>query len=270
MRAWLSCGAIPQAHQPAAAEAVVVARLLQRLGGDRGQARIARVGQRLVQLELPGIDQPLPHDGAGRNPRSAARPECHVDELRRIAQEGERILVAAAALELPGVAEQQPRLPDQIEREVGERPDPPRAPARGRSTRPGAARAPGSCPRGAARSARAPRRRAREWRRSQVLHLVGNGVEGRVAVHLVARRLEQRIGLLRIGGDDLAPSARPRCSRPPGGACRHRARARWPCAHRPRARCRRACARGPARERMNTSNSGQSSLMCQPRTCGWA
>jgi len=41
--------------------------------------------------------------------------------LRRIAHERERILIAPTALELTGVGEQQPRLPDEIEREVGER-----------------------------------------------------------------------------------------------------------------------------------------------------
>ncbi len=46
--------------------------------------------------------------------------ECQVDELRRITQKSQRVLITPPALELPGIGEQQPRLPDQIERKVGE------------------------------------------------------------------------------------------------------------------------------------------------------
>ena len=63
--------------------------------------------------------QPLPHDGDGE---VAVRllGERQVHELGRVAQEGQLVLVAAAALELAGVGQQQARLADQIEREVGE------------------------------------------------------------------------------------------------------------------------------------------------------
>src|SRR5579863_3649710 len=71
------------------------------------------------------------------------------------------------------------------------------------------------CRRGAARKRAAPGARGYRpphppWKlRSQVLHLIGNRVEGRMAVDLVARRLEQRLGLLGIGGHDVRRAHHP-------------------------------------------------------------
>ena len=111
--------AIAEPHQPAAAEAIVVTRLPHCLRRDRREARVGGVLEGGVQLELPGIDQPLPHD---RVAEVAVRllGEGEVQELRRISQEGERVLVAPAAFELAGIREEQPRLADEIEREIGE------------------------------------------------------------------------------------------------------------------------------------------------------
>jgi len=98
---------------------MVVTGFLERLGGDGAETAVRGCQQPLVELELPGIDEPLAHDRAAK---VAVRllGECQVEKLRRIAQKGKRVLVTPAALELPGVGEQQPRLPDQIERQVGE------------------------------------------------------------------------------------------------------------------------------------------------------
>src|SRR5258708_3885842 len=107
-------GAVAEADEPAAAEAMVVTGFLERLGGDRAETAVRGPQQPLVDLQLPGIDEPLAHD---RMAKVAVRllGECQVDELRRITQKSQRVLIAPPALELPGIGEQQPRLPDQIE-----------------------------------------------------------------------------------------------------------------------------------------------------------
>ncbi len=75
--------------------------------------------KRLVQAELPGVEQELADDGVAE---IAVRllDERQVEVLRFLAQVCELVLAAAAALELPGMREQQPRLPEQVERHVGE------------------------------------------------------------------------------------------------------------------------------------------------------
>ena len=97
----------------------MVACLLQCLGGDRREPRIRRREESLVNLQLPAIDQPLAHDGVGE---VAVRllGEREIAELGRIAQVRERIFVAPRALDLPGIGEQQARLADEVQREVGE------------------------------------------------------------------------------------------------------------------------------------------------------
>jgi len=71
-------GAVAQTDEPAAAEAQVVARLLQRLGRDRRESLVARVLEAGVQLELESVDEHLPDDrlaevaGGGMSARAAA------------------------------------------------------------------------------------------------------------------------------------------------------------------------------------------------------
>ena len=107
--------------------------------------------QRLVQAELPGVEQELADDGVAE---VAVRllDERQVAVLRLLAQVGELVLAAAPALDLarraragaaPGRAGRARRW-----RARG----PPRAPARARPTRRAAARARGSCRRAAGRS----------------------------------------------------------------------------------------------------------------------
>src|SRR5207244_3700077 len=106
--------AVAEAYEPAAAEAMVITGLLERLGGDGAETRVRGPEQPRVDLELPGIEQPLAHD---RVAKVAVRllGERQVGKLRRITQKGQRVLVTPPALELACVREQQPRLPDQIE-----------------------------------------------------------------------------------------------------------------------------------------------------------
>src|SRR6202023_2905950 len=112
-------GSVAEAHEPAAAEAMVITGFLERLGGDGGETCVRGRQQALVDLKLPGIEQPLAHD---RVAKVAVRllGKCQVGKLRRITQEGQRVLVTPPALELARVREQQPRLSDQIEGEVSE------------------------------------------------------------------------------------------------------------------------------------------------------
>src|SRR5256886_14565295 len=97
----------------------VITGFLERLGGDGAETRVRGPEQPCVDLQLPGIEQPLAHDGVAK---VAVRllGECQVGEIRRITQKGQRVLVTSPALELARVGEQQPRLPDEIERQVGE------------------------------------------------------------------------------------------------------------------------------------------------------
>src|SRR3984893_11153434 len=112
-------GSVAEAYEPAAAEALVIAGLPERLGGDGAESPVRGPLQALVDLKLPGIEQPLAHH---RMAKVAVwlLGECQVGKLRRITQKGQRVLVTPAALELARVGEQQPRLSDQIEGEVGE------------------------------------------------------------------------------------------------------------------------------------------------------
>src|SRR5579872_6923199 len=56
-------GTVAEANEPAGAVAHVITSLLEGLGRDRGETRIGRILQSLVQLELVCIEQRLPHDG---------------------------------------------------------------------------------------------------------------------------------------------------------------------------------------------------------------
>jgi hypothetical protein len=68
---------------------------------------------------LPGVEQTLPHDGLREIPVRLLG-ERQVAVLVLVAEIGQRILVAAAPLDFAGVRQQQARLADQVEREVGE------------------------------------------------------------------------------------------------------------------------------------------------------
>src|SRR2546429_8753291 len=99
-------GAVAETYEPAAAEAMVITGFLERLGGDGAETRVRGPEQPCVDLQLPGVEQPLAHDGVAK---VAVRllGECQVGEIRRITQKGQRVLVTSPALELAGVGEQQ-------------------------------------------------------------------------------------------------------------------------------------------------------------------
>jgi hypothetical protein len=62
--------AVAKTHDPAGAEAEVIARFLDRLRCKIGELRLAGLLQSLEQLELPGIDEELADD---RLPEVAVR-----------------------------------------------------------------------------------------------------------------------------------------------------------------------------------------------------
>src|ERR1700730_3359055 len=55
-------GAVAEAHEPAAAEAMVITGFPERLGGDGAETRVRGRQQTPVDLKLPGVEQPLAHD----------------------------------------------------------------------------------------------------------------------------------------------------------------------------------------------------------------
>ena len=112
--------AVAETHDPAGAEAEVIARLLERLRRELRELRLAGVLQALEQLELPRIDQELAHD---RLPEIAVRllDQAQVQEVLRIAQESEIVFAAPAAFQLRGIRQQVARLAEQVEPDVGER-----------------------------------------------------------------------------------------------------------------------------------------------------
>ena len=73
----------------------------------------------LVEAELPGVEQALPHD---RVAEIAVRllDERQVQVFGFLAQVRELVLAAATALERAGMREQQARLPEQVERHIRE------------------------------------------------------------------------------------------------------------------------------------------------------
>ncbi len=98
----------------------MIGHLLHRLGGDLGKARIARALHRLqIGMHERRIEQ-LPYHGHGE----VAVELLHQQQIGiavLVAQVGKVILAAALAFDLAGILIVEPRLPDQVEREVGER-----------------------------------------------------------------------------------------------------------------------------------------------------
>src|SRR4029077_3235838 len=111
---------VAQPEDPVAAVAHVIASLLVRLGRDSGELGVGRPSEPVQQQHAPDVEEELPHDGAA---------EVAVGELDQldvavgdaVAEVGEGILVAPLPLYLAGQPEEVRRLPDEVERDVGER-----------------------------------------------------------------------------------------------------------------------------------------------------
>ena len=98
----------------------VIGHFLRRLGGNRGERGVLAVRERLEIRMREGREQQLPDHGDGE---IAVRllDQQHVAVVAGIAQIGERVLVAALALDLAGIGVERARLADQVERHIGER-----------------------------------------------------------------------------------------------------------------------------------------------------
>jgi len=94
-------GAVAQPHQPVAGMALVVARFLQRLGGDAGQMRVGAVLQRGPERHGEGAEQEVAHHrggevavgarGAGQRAVVRQLSQGVVAEFVRVAEIGQRV-----------------------------------------------------------------------------------------------------------------------------------------------------------------------------------
>lgn len=112
--------AVAQADHPAVAEAQVIIGLLQRLGGDGGDLRIAAAAQRLVQLYVVGIEQELTHQRVVETAVRLLRQQ-QVMKLAFVAAEGQAVFAAGRAGQFGGITQKVARLAEQIEPDVGQR-----------------------------------------------------------------------------------------------------------------------------------------------------
>ena len=142
--------AVAEAHDPAGAEAEVIARLLDRLRRELGELRLARTAAGARTARAATHRSGTGARSSGRSRRSAARPGSGSGSPADRAGTRDRPRCGRAPSSCAGVRQQMARLTEQIERDVGERRDPLRAPAHGRPTRRDAARGSGSCRRAAA------------------------------------------------------------------------------------------------------------------------
>ena len=254
-------GAVAEPEDPAGGVVAVVGQLLDALGGDRGEHRVAR--------SRPARSSSASRQVENTSSRAISAREVAVgqlDEPRRCGTRRSSRKNASASSSRPaaararaGAGEQQPGLAEQVQRDVGQRDlllelggvgAPLREPLRERPAR--RRRASGSTPPGRRRR----RRRGRRGRRrpagrrsrcrtptravgavsaasswstdsaqgsvrsspivacSHVRDVVGDRVEGRVPVDLVAAGREERVLLVRAGRGDVARPAPPRCSTP--------------------------------------------------------
>src|SRR5712692_6020304 len=112
--------AVAEADQPFAGMAQVIGGLLLGLGGDRRQRRIARARERAPEGMYEGGIEELPDDGDGEIAVGLLDQQ-DVAEIVGVAQIGERILVAALALDRAGISVERARLADEVERDIAQR-----------------------------------------------------------------------------------------------------------------------------------------------------
>ena len=98
----------------------MVGAFLLGLGGDARELAVLGAGERFPQRHRERRIAELARHGGGE---VAVGPlhQLHVEELVRVAQEGELVLVASIPADGDGVAIERTRLSDQVERDVGER-----------------------------------------------------------------------------------------------------------------------------------------------------
>ena len=110
--------AVAEPDHPARRVVAVVGELVDALGGDRGEHRVGCARQRLEQGEPPGGEHQQPDHELGEV-TVGVLGEADVPELLLLAEERE--LVLGLADDPPGPGQQQARLAEQVERDVGDR-----------------------------------------------------------------------------------------------------------------------------------------------------
>ena len=111
----------PRRTTQSAACCSVVARLLRRLAGDRGELGIARRRKPLpVAVQPDGERRRLRSTVNAKSPRGSSG-ERDVAVVALVAQKGELVFVAHVFRHPAGVRQQRARLAEQVERHVGER-----------------------------------------------------------------------------------------------------------------------------------------------------
>src|SRR6202012_2690004 len=90
---------IPQPYHPTRAEPEVIARLLDRLGGNTRQPLVLGLQQPLVHLPLPPIQQELPDTRPPKTPVGLLH-QGQIENRRCIPEERELVPIALPALNL--------------------------------------------------------------------------------------------------------------------------------------------------------------------------
>ena len=98
----------------------VIAGLLVGLGRDPGELGVGRPLEPVQQQHAPGVEEELAHDGAAEF-AVGELDQLDVAVVDGIAEIGQGVLVALFPLDLAGQMEEVRRLPDEVERDVGER-----------------------------------------------------------------------------------------------------------------------------------------------------
>ena len=124
-------GAVTEAYQPIARMAQVVADFLLRLGGDGGEVGIGRLFQGFPEQRHQGAVQEVADDGravveialgvAGERTVARQFKQRVVAELVRVAEVGQLVFRAVAALQRGDQLVEQAGLADQVEADVGQR-----------------------------------------------------------------------------------------------------------------------------------------------------
>nr|GEU28106.1 putative aminotransferase [Tanacetum cinerariifolium] len=112
--------AVAHAHNQVAAAAQVVRDFLERFFGDAGDAGVQACRQARDQKIMPGVEVKLPHHGVGVVAVGLLQQQA-VLEIVGVAVVGQAVLVAARAFQFSRVRVPQARLPQQVERHVGQR-----------------------------------------------------------------------------------------------------------------------------------------------------
>src|SRR4029079_8921704 len=112
-------GPSAERHDPLRAVADMVPRLLERLGRNPREIGVAALLQRIHLQQRVDAEQKLPDDGEAEITLGELQHQ-RVAKVDRVAEIGERVLVSSLPFHGRRELEEQARLADQVERDVGE------------------------------------------------------------------------------------------------------------------------------------------------------